>query len=110
MQGNISSGLYIRLSATKIAVLDTTEYYGEGRIITRINVPEDFRGQGHGRALLREAIRQADEHGVDLWLEISESDGLNWDALRSWYRRAGFKRRREAEVYVRRAKAMEAVT
>ena len=84
------SSFYERLSPTALAVLDTTNYYGQGAIITRINVPAAFRGRGIGSALLRRAIAHADEHQTTLFLEISPSDGLGFDELEAWYRRYGF--------------------
>lgn len=82
---------HIKLSPMKIAVLDCCDYYNEGMIITRINVPQAFRGQGHARELLRRVCADADLEGVTLWLEISSSDGLDYDQLEAWYVRHGFK-------------------
>jgi ribosomal protein S18 acetylase RimI-like enzyme len=80
----------IRLSQVNIAIADVCDYFGHGRIITRINVPAEFRGKGHGRDLLAQITRDADKEGVTLWLEISPSDGLDGDQLAAWYIRAGF--------------------
>lgn len=65
-----------------------------GTLITRINVPEPHRGNGHGSALLREICMDADTEQVNLWLEIHASDGrgvMNYDKLVAWYERHGFK-------------------
>ena len=95
--------LYRHLSPVALAVLDSCDYYGEGEIITRINVPKAYRGQGHGTSLLREACANADANGVNLWLEISSSDGLDYYQLKAWYIRHGFRNYRG--IWRRKAKA-----
>jgi len=85
-------GIYRKLSnPTGLAVLDLVDYYDEGYIITRINVPMAHRGKGIGTELLNECITKADELGITLWLEIQSSDGLTYDELEAWYKRHGFK-------------------
>lgn len=81
-----------RLSPVRIAILDCCDYYGLGYIITRINVPKDFRGAGHASALLRQCTDAADSEHVRLFLEISPSDGLNYEQLEQFYMRHGFRR------------------
>lgn len=87
----------IRLSETKCAIADLCEYTNpetnkvEGWLITRINVPEDFRGLGHGRKLLKKITDEADEKGVNLFLEINPYGEMTYDELRDWYLRYGFK-------------------
>ena len=49
------------------------------------------RGRGIARKLLAEILADADANGVTLWLEISPSDGLDYDQLKAWYKRHGFK-------------------
>jgi len=83
---------YIRISETRLAILDLVDYYGLGLIITRINVPEEHRAQGFGRQLLLEACNAADRGEVVLFLEIAPSGPLDYDQLESWYMRYGFKR------------------
>jgi ribosomal protein S18 acetylase RimI-like enzyme len=63
----------------------------KGLLITRINVPKAHRGQGHGTALLKKILEAADEEKINLYLEVSPSDGLNYNQLVSWYRRYGFR-------------------
>lgn len=58
--------------------------------ITRINVPEAARGQGHGTALLRAICEDADTKHVELILSPESSGGLTQQELVSWYRRHGF--------------------
>lgn len=59
--------------------------------LVRINVPEDQRGNGHGRELLKQVIEDADQKERILALGISPSGPLDWDALRAWYERYGFE-------------------
>ena len=73
------------------AIADLTDYYGQGLIITRINVPVAHRGKGHATALLQQILDDADKEGITLYLEIQASDGLNRDQLQDWYERHGFK-------------------
>jgi GNAT superfamily N-acetyltransferase len=75
-----------------MAILDTVDYYGRGRIITRINVPVEFTGKGHGRDLLAQVIADADRDGVTLFLEIFSTGAMLYDELEAWYMRHGFKR------------------
>jgi ribosomal protein S18 acetylase RimI-like enzyme len=58
--------------------------------ITRINVPEQFRGNGYGSALLDQIIADADAEREVLQLEISPSGGLSFRQLEDWYKRRGF--------------------
>src|SRR5215204_1801378 len=60
------------------------------RIITRVNVPVASRGRGIGTQLLKMILNDADAEGIVLVLEISPSDGLDFDQLEAWYRRHGF--------------------
>lgn len=83
----------VRLSGGRGAIADLCDYYGRGMIITRINVPAEYRGQGFGKELLQQILADADAEGVTLWLEISPSDGLDYDQLHDWYTRNGFKYR-----------------
>jgi GNAT superfamily N-acetyltransferase len=59
-------------------------------IITRINVMEQYRGQGFGRQILNEILSDADKEGVVLFLEPSASGGLSKQELEEWYERNGF--------------------
>lgn len=79
-----------RLDHISLAVLDHVDYYGRGRIITRINVPSAYRGLGVGSYLLNKIMMDAALAKVNLYLEIMPSDGLNYAQLRSWYERYGF--------------------
>lgn len=85
------TAFYKRLSPSALAVADLCDYYGKGLVLTRINVPVAFRGQGHARELLAEILAEADTTKTRLWLEIGASDGLDADQLRAWYSRHGFR-------------------
>ncbi len=86
-----------------LAILDLTNYYNKGLIITRINVPDEHRGKGIGSQLLKSCCAAADEEGVDLWLEIAPTDGLDFHQLELWYTRHNFNWVRGADLMVRRA-------
>ena len=78
------------------AIADVCKYHPDGAkfdgyMITRINVPHEFRGCGLGSRLLREICDAADAEGQTLWLEIAPSGPLDYDALRAWYMRYGFR-------------------
>lgn len=91
-KNSLHEGTYYEETGTvRIAVLDLSRYYGQGYIISRINVPFDCRGQGFGTKLLKRITDAADREGQILWLEIQESDGLTYDQLEAWYKRHGFK-------------------
>lgn len=82
----------IRIDATTLAVLDATDYYGQGMMITRVFVPLWTRGKGHGRTLLKHACDVADKTNTKLFLEISPyiDSPLDYYDLRRWYQRYGF--------------------
>jgi predicted GNAT family N-acyltransferase len=83
---------YIKLKdPVGLAVLDTTDYYNEGLIITRINVPQAHRGKHIASKLLQQECDNADLNNITLWLEIQSSDGLTHNELEAWYKRYGFK-------------------
>jgi len=81
----------IKLSPVNIAIADLTDYFEKGMIITRINVPKEFRGKGFGRDLLNQILTDADKDGVTLYLEILASGEMSYMDLEAWYMRHGFK-------------------
>ncbi len=89
---------YEKLSGMSLAIADLVAYR-EGMLITRINVPKNFRGSKIGSKLLREITQAADSEGVTLYLEIQPSDGLNRKQLKDWYQRYGFKQ--QPGIFVR---------
>ena len=82
-----------QLGATSLAVLDCVETHPGIAMITRINTPAKFRGQGIASALLNHVLARADRLGVVMTLSIQPSDGLDHAALDAWYRRHGFEPR-----------------
>lgn len=93
----------IPLSQIKIAIADLADFGDEGIYITRINVPEQFRGQGHGTALLKMILEDADKEDLELKLEVYASGALNMEQLQEWYSRYGFIKHKFGH-YVRKAK------
>ena len=79
-----------RLSAVRIAILDCCPFEN-GFLVTRINVPNGFRGLGHASALLRQCTESADQEQIPLYLTIQPSDGLNYEQLEQFYTRHGFR-------------------
>lgn len=76
-----------------IAIADITEpgvMFDEAWYINRINVPQQYRGMGFGKALLEMICRDADEEKATLALEPLASGGLNVKQLEDWYGRHGF--------------------
>jgi predicted GNAT family N-acyltransferase len=86
----VKSCYFIKLSEYSIAIADLCDYYSLGRIITRINVPEAARGNGHGRALMQQILNDADQERITLFLEPAATGGLTQDELTAWYQRHGF--------------------
>lgn len=92
--------------APQIAIADLTglgEMVPGTMTITRINVPAPHRGRGHGSRLLGEIGEAADKENIALSLEILPSGPLDYDALREWYHRFGFRPSpKYPGIYVRR--------
>ena len=86
----LCNSFYIRLGSHNLAAADLTDYYGKGKIITRLSVPKSYQGFGHGSALLRQICAEADATRTKLWLEISPSGPLDAADLEAWYTRYGF--------------------
>lgn len=84
------------------AIADLCDYYNKGMYIMRITVPPASRGKGVARRLLQTIIEDADKENVTLYLEIAQSDGLNYDQLEAWYERAGFSQNRSMGFFVRK--------
>lgn len=87
------------------AIADVCDYYGIGRIITRINVPLEHRHKGYAHELLQQILDDADKEHINLYLEISPSDGLTYQELEAWYMRHGFHYWKG--IYRRRAAARQ---
>jgi GNAT superfamily N-acetyltransferase len=86
---------YFTTSVRAIADLIETDGILRGKPvwqISRINVPEDHRRQGHGTALLKRILADADAEGVVLELSPLPSDfTFSRTDLISWYKRHGFE-------------------
>ena len=80
----------IVITRTAMAILDLVTYE-DGLLITRINVPKEFRSKGVGRALLKRVLKDADRTVTKLYLFVSPSDGQDFSNLSAWYIRHGFK-------------------
>lgn len=72
------------------AIADLVSHEGMW-VITRINVPAEYRGKGYGTQLLRRICADADREGATLTLTIHASGALEHAALEAWYTRHGFK-------------------
>lgn len=97
---------YVDYATRSIADLVDSREMGlrNGMVITRINVPRESRGKGHGTKLLKQIIDDADAEGVNLYLEILSSGGLSRGQLEAWYLRHGFER--VGGVYCRKPKKL----
>ena len=79
-------------SFPQIAIADlVSEMVPNTLTITRINVPSAHRGNGHGSKLLDQICADADREEIRLSLEIFPSGSLDYDELKEWYIRHGFK-------------------
>jgi len=87
----MKTSFILRLSPSKIAIADLTRISRDVYEINRINVPPNFRGQRHGRELLRLIIEEADANHITLRLLPLPSGGLGKKKLIQWYERHGFK-------------------
>lgn len=74
----------------RIAIADVIPFR-DGKIITRMNVPVQFRRKGFGRELLRSILDAADEEKVILYLEVASSGEMGNKVLEDWYSRRGFE-------------------
>jgi ribosomal protein S18 acetylase RimI-like enzyme len=91
---------YVDPATRTIADLVAPGELTPGWTITRINVPAPHRGKGHGSTMLKRILADADAKQATLYLEVSPSDGLDYEELFAWYTRHGFKRVRSG--YLRR--------
>lgn len=74
----------------RIAILDLIKKSEYSYIISRINVPENYRNLKHGSDLLDQCIKDADTENVTLSLYIYPSGSLNFTELKRWYERRNF--------------------
>lgn len=83
---------YIDRETRTIADLVKPDVQAPGWTITRINVPQQHRGNKYGSAMLKRICADADIEGAALYLFVSPSGGLNFAQLTDWYKRYGFER------------------
>lgn len=74
-------------------------------LITRINVPREYRFLGIGTRLLQRILDDADREGIDLELWPMPSGGLKYRELVSWYERHGFVQDKKTVIMTRKAQS-----
>ncbi len=86
---------FLLLDHRSLAEVDLIDMTASGNIgeyyITRIIVPERYRGQGYASAMFQRVLDDADRENVTLVLNVVPDGGLDHNQLCSWYRRCGFK-------------------
>ncbi len=82
---------YIDFDTRTIADLLPPHELTPGWCISRINVPAEHRGEGHGSTILKRILADADAEKVTLWLEPHPSGPLDYQQLTNWYKRYGFR-------------------
>ena len=83
----------VRLGECHAAVVDATVWdNGSSYLLTRVNVPAPYRGQGVGTQLMAKMLAWADAGGWPLHLQVSPygDSPMQYDALVAWYKRLGF--------------------
>jgi GNAT superfamily N-acetyltransferase len=85
----MKTAYYHQCDSRYLAIVDLIELDGT-MVISRINVPAPHRSKGIGNLLLNEVIADADKTNTLLVLDISPSDGLNFEQLEKWYTSKGF--------------------
>jgi len=60
-------------------------------LLTRINIPKKHRGKGFASNLLKRILADADKEAAVIILQISPSDGLQYEELTRWYYRYNFR-------------------
>ena len=88
-----SKSFYVRHEdPVGLSVLDVVPYESAvHKYITRVRVPDAHRGKGHGRDLVQQCTRWADENRYTLHLEIGSYGPLDSTELRNWFGRNGFR-------------------
>lgn len=80
----------LKLSPSRIGIVDLTKWEDKLYEVNRINVPEQYRGKGYGSELLKILCNAADEEGATLRLYPQASGPLSNEDLTKWYKRHGF--------------------
>jgi ribosomal protein S18 acetylase RimI-like enzyme len=74
-----------------VDLVDTSSWCGSKTfLITRINVPPQYRRRGVATSLLQQVLADADKEGVTLWLEVLSSGDMTDEQLGKWYEKFGF--------------------
>ena len=87
----MNTSFYRKVGEYDLAVADLAQMSFGRMLITRINVPVKYRGEGIGSGLLKEICREADKYRMELVLEVMSSGDLSDEELVDWYSRHGFK-------------------
>lgn len=95
----MKTSFIIKLAPARIAIADISKISGNLYEINRINVPPEYRGRKHGRALLKQILVEADSVSASLRLNISPSGGLGLRKLQAWYARNAFTQRGDGYWY-----------
>ena len=82
---------YVDYETRTIADLLPPHELTPGWCISRINVPAEHRGEGHGSKMLKRIIADADRENIALWLDVVPSGPLDFWQLTNWYKRYGFR-------------------
>lgn len=99
--------MYYRKIGYKSAVVDLVKIGEKVFLITRVNVPEEFRGKLIGTSMLNEVISDADSDGVILNIEsrpYGEITVEKKEMLIRFYEKFGFKWISDDEYMVREPK------
>lgn len=94
---------YYQQIGNKLAVVDLWNDCiepGPASMITRVNVPAEYRRQGIATRLMNQVLSDADKDGVTLVLEINPYGEMSWNQLASWYTRLGFVET-DGKVFIR---------
>lgn len=87
----MNTSFYRKVGEYDLAVADLVQMSFGRMLITRINVPVKYRGEGIGSGLLKEICCEADKYRMELILEVMSSGDLSDEELVDWYSRHGFK-------------------
>lgn len=85
--------------------------WGQPVILTRVWVMDRYRGQGHGKALLKAITNQADRENKDLLLSVQPDPDMDFNRIVKLYESFGFKMQNDGTTmhrkYVHLPKAAE---
>ena len=98
MLGEFVNSIY-RKVGDKVAVIDILEMATGSRktcknfLVTRVNVPKEFRRKGIGTEMLNELISDAEKEGVTLYIEPNPYPDVSMTKVElvKFYKKFGFK-------------------